>query len=44
MKKATYAELAKYLNVTVSTISGYPKKKRLLMLIGLYQILPKQNP
>ena len=35
IKKVSYAELAKYLNVTVSAVSKYPPKKRLLMLIGL---------
>ncbi len=38
MKKASYQELADYLGVTISTISKYPKKKRQLMLIGLYHL------
>ena len=35
IKKATYKELAEYLGVSVSAVSQYNKKKRLLMLIGL---------
>jgi len=35
IKKSSYRELADYLGVTVSTVSKYPKKKRLLMLLGL---------
>ncbi len=36
--KATYQQLADYLGVAVSTVSKYPKKKRQLMLIGLYHL------
>lgn len=36
IKKASYEELAKYLGITVSGVSQIESKKRILMLIGLY--------
>lgn len=43
MKKATYKELAEYLGVTVSAVSNYNPKKRLLMLVGLAALRPLKN-
>ena len=35
-KKPRAADLARYLGVARATVSGYPEKKRELMLLGLW--------
>lgn len=45
IKKSSLKELADYLCVSLSAVKQYDKRKKLLMLIGLYQInhIKRQN-
>jgi len=36
IKKATLQELADYLGVSLSAVKQYDKKKKIIMLLGLY--------
>ena len=43
IKKAKLKDLAEYLGVSVSAVKQYDKKKKLLMLIGLYYLKQKNR-